>query len=54
MLETRAPVIWNRLSGLICVYKPADKKAGQVRRAIITKLCAGNYQKFNKSECCYH
>lgn len=41
MLESKAPVIWNRLSGLICVYKPADTKVAHVRHTIITNICTG-------------
>lgn len=41
MLESRAPVIWNRLNGLICVYKPADTKVPHVRHTIMTNICTG-------------
>lgn len=45
MFESRAPVIWNRLNGLICIYKPADITVPHVRRTIITNICAGKYTK---------
>nr|CAD7454652.1 unnamed protein product [Timema tahoe] len=36
---SEAPIVWNLLKGIICVYKPTGVKCGQVRNTIIGNLC---------------
>ncbi|XP_066145347.1 pseudouridylate synthase TRUB2, mitochondrial [Euwallacea fornicatus] len=39
MLLQEAPVVWNALKGLICVYKPTEVSVLKMRRILIHKIC---------------
>ncbi|KAF7281998.1 pseudouridylate synthase TRUB2, mitochondrial [Rhynchophorus ferrugineus] len=36
-----APVVWNNLKGIICVFKPAELSVGRLRTMLIHKICQG-------------
>jgi len=36
-----APVVWNTLKGILCVYKPAEVSVKRLRTALIHKICQG-------------
>ncbi|CAH0559662.1 unnamed protein product [Brassicogethes aeneus] len=47
MLVKEAPVIWNLLKGIVCVYKPAEITCENLRKALLAKICAD----LNNMEC---
>ncbi|XP_030756555.1 mitochondrial mRNA pseudouridine synthase Trub2 [Sitophilus oryzae] len=45
-MVTEAPLIWNNLRGIVCIFKPAEYSVKRLRSALIHKLC----QDMNKLE----
>lgn len=43
MLVKEAPVVWNLLRGILCVYKPAEISCENLRKALITRICDGMF-----------
>lgn len=41
MSITEAPLVWNALKGIVCVYKPAEFSVKRLRTTLIHKICQG-------------